>query len=161
MKNDQCCQIKCSSNCPITQAFLMHSLTWLRTWNCTTSSMLETNHTLTLPSSLQVAKCFSSGLNTTAFTWTAGKRTTSEKRELSPSIQSIPLIAHNYYYWLCLILMAYYTLTSNVCRFPMSPLSVQMHHIHYTQTAKWFTAFFHNLLTNTLDLQPFMKDFLC
>lgn len=74
----------------------MRSLTWLRTWNCTTSSMLETDHTLTLPSSLQVAKCFSSGLNTTAFTWTAEKRTPSTKRELSLTIQSIPLIAHNY-----------------------------------------------------------------
>lgn len=56
------------------------SFTWLSTWNCTMSSMLETDHTLTLPSSLQVAKCFSSGLNTTAFTWIAQKIST--KREL-------------------------------------------------------------------------------
>lgn len=61
-------------------------LTWFSTWNCTTSSMLGTSHTLTLPSSLQVAKCLSSLLKATSFTWVAKmhfiyplKKTTNQK----------------------------------------------------------------------------------
>ena len=53
-------------------------LTWLRTWNCTTSSLLGADHTRTLPSSLQVAKWLSSELNTTSLTWTTETSTHRE-----------------------------------------------------------------------------------
>lgn len=44
-------------------------LTWFSTWNCTRSSWLCSAQTLTLPSCPQVAKCCSSGLQTTPFTY--------------------------------------------------------------------------------------------